>query len=294
MALTMTETPARRQFKHMAGSVNHFLITILIGLDAVRTGKAERGPSFSTSWEPHDLGRSADRSGEFAIKALMSWLVDALDAYVAGLNRKPFLLQGVDNRNAFNGLPRSVQARTDWIAEHLNLSGDPAYALSALAIVWRNRLVHSNAENQVPPATVTILRASTQEIADAYQGLDVDLLLLDLERGGVPRFKEATALVRAAQSFVEKADAEILSRLDLEAFFREALAVYVSVDPSRRISNIWGKDPKRKLSSLRQLAMESGIWEHDNATLVLPDTVLIELAELRPNAVRRSLACPVT
>ncbi len=290
----MTQTPARRQFKHMAGSVNHFLITILIGLDAVRTGKAERGPSFATSWEPHDLSRSADRSSEFAIKALMSWLVDALDAYIVRLNRKPFLLQGVDNRNAFDALPRSVQAKTDWIAEHLKLSADPAYALSTLAIVWRNRLVHSNAENQVPPAIVTILQDSTEEIANAYQGLDVDLLLLHLAGGGVPRFKEATAMVRAAQSFVEKADAEILSRLDLGAFFREALAVYVSVDPPRRISNIWGKDPERKLRSLRQLAMESGMCEQDDPSLELPATLLIELAELRPNAVRQSLACPVT
>jgi hypothetical protein len=69
-------------------------------------------PTFSTSWAPHDVARSADRSGEFAIKALVAWLIDAFDAYARELNRKPFLLQDEEVRRELDALPVSVRPQS--------------------------------------------------------------------------------------------------------------------------------------------------------------------------------------
>lgn len=60
--LSIKTSAARRDFKEMLGQNNHFLITIMIGLDAVADGEARRGDEFSTSWAPHDVRRSAMRS----------------------------------------------------------------------------------------------------------------------------------------------------------------------------------------------------------------------------------------
>ena len=289
----MKQTPARRQFKRMAGGTNHFLITILIGLDAVRTGRAERGPSFSTSWAPHDVVRSANRSSEFAIKALMSWTVDALDSYALALNKKPFLLQTPADRNALGAVGRSVAGRTDWLAARFRLLSEPSYALTAVAIVWRNRLVHSRAENVVAAPVRELIEATAAEIARDYQGLDVKVLLADLSQGRVPKFKEATALVRAVQTFVEHLDQQVLQILELNPFFGEALEEYVSDNPAQRIANVWGKDPVRRASSLRQLAMEHGIGESSEGSgVALADAVIDRFASLSPKEARLLLTAP--
>jgi hypothetical protein len=294
MQLMMKQTPARRRFKQMAGGTNHFLITILIGLDAVRVGKAQRGANFSTSWAPHDIVRSADRSGEFAIKALMSWLVDALDSYTVALGRKPFLLQTASDRDALGGLGRSVSARVEWVANRLGLYAEESYLLSAVAIVWRNRLVHSDSENTPDPAIERLMLERAGEIARDYRGLDVLALLTDLGCGRAPRFKEATAMVSSVQRFVELADGEILRMLDLEKFFHEVLERYVADDPPRRIANVWGKDTRRKMNSLRQLAIQHGIGEsEETCEPVLAEEVLEAFERLSPKEARLMLAARV-
>lgn len=287
----MTITPAQRRFKRLAGNVNQFLITIMVGLDAVRTGEAKLGSTFSTSWAPRDVARSADRSKEFAIKAMIAWLVDALDAYVRALNRKPFLVQNEEFRQGLDSAGSSVQARVDQLGIHLALDEGHAYALCVVAIVWRNRLVHSDAENEVPADIATLLQAEGETIGLAYQGLDVLLLLTDVAAGNSPKFKEATALVRAAHTFVEEADKAILERLDLDAYLEEALQVYVSGDPGRRAANVWGKDEERKLNSIRQIAHQVGLSPAEDSSIpLLQDRSLALLAGLNPEGAKQRFA----
>jgi hypothetical protein len=279
VALVMRSTRAQRRFKRLAGNVNHFLITIMVGLDAVRDGKAQLPPAYSTSWAPHNVIRSADRSGEFANKALVAWLIDALDAYARELNRKPFLLQDEGTRRELDSLPSSVQARVDWIGQHFDLADEVAYGLSVVAITWRNRMVHSDAENEVPREIGELLEANVESIRDQYQGLEVRRALDSLERGRTPSLKEVTALVRAAHAFVGEADERIREQLDLELYFEEALQRYVGEDKVARIANVWGKGEATCLKSLRQIAMQAGLSPGD-ALPALSDDVLERAAGL--------------
>lgn len=277
----MTQTPARRRFKHLSGNVNHFLITILIGLDTVRSGQAKRSPTFSTSWAPHDVVRSANRSSEFALNALMSWLVDALDAYAARLNRKPFLLQRESDRNSLDECGRSVGARVEALATSFGLSESVSYGLSSMAIAWRNRLVHFEAENELPDDVATLLVNSACHIQAEYQKLDISLLKEDFSKSSTPKFKEATALVRAVQHFVGEVDAQVLSTLDLETYLHQTLEDYLAPDPHLRAANIWGKSASRAMVSIRQVALNAGFGQVDVSTRPeLSDEFIRDIAQL--------------
>jgi hypothetical protein len=85
LPLSLTVTAARSQFKKLLGQNNHYLITILIGLNGVEAGTALLPDDFATSWNPRDVRRSVQRSREFAIKALLAWASDSLDAYQSAL-----------------------------------------------------------------------------------------------------------------------------------------------------------------------------------------------------------------
>ena len=84
---------ALKEFKSLAGQSNHFLITILIGLDAVENGDAEKSDDFKTSWNPKNVTSSARRSRMFSINATLAWLIDAFDSYVIIGNRSPKIIQ---------------------------------------------------------------------------------------------------------------------------------------------------------------------------------------------------------
>ena len=146
--LSITISPARRDFKEMLGQNNHFLITIMIGLDAVASGEARLSDEFSTSWAPHDVRRSATRSREFACKALTAWLTDAVAAYINGLLREPCV---VTDSTLAERL-RAAQSLDDKICTISNACGqDSAVAtlLVRISVTWRNRLVHFRPRNQV-------------------------------------------------------------------------------------------------------------------------------------------------
>ncbi|UUI39979.1 hypothetical protein [Oceanobacillus oncorhynchi] len=70
--IPISQSRALRYFKKLIGQNNHFLITILIGLDGVEKEKVELSEEFSTSWNPKNKRNSVIRSRHFAIKATLS------------------------------------------------------------------------------------------------------------------------------------------------------------------------------------------------------------------------------
>ena len=69
---------AYKKFKTEVGQANHFLITIIIGLDAVEDG-AQKKESFNTTWNPRNVKASVGRSRHYAIKSALAWIVDNQD-----------------------------------------------------------------------------------------------------------------------------------------------------------------------------------------------------------------------
>src|SRR5687767_2439552 len=110
LTVELLETLAKRQFKKLLGRTNHDLITLLVGLDAIKTGYDNPGEEFSASWNLHNPPVSTRNARSFALAASLSWCVDSLDAYLVLGNRTPAILP-LDLRKAMNETGRSVAAR---------------------------------------------------------------------------------------------------------------------------------------------------------------------------------------
>ena len=270
VTLCLHSTPARKAFKEMAGQNNHFLITLLVGLHAVETGKAPLPAEFRTSWNPKDVQRSAQRSREFAIKALLTWTTDAIDSYVKAVVKHPVLtLPGLREDAAVaikEDLGRVGQVRA--LAKASKQADSAEYALICAAEVWRNRLVHRNARNRLSPIDVRSLRNYEGYFATNYQGLIIEETIDRIKRPQslAPTFKEVTAIVRAAHEFTRASDEFLIRSADIDSYMRHLLIMYVQdVDPAApsaamsRINNVWGKTDQRRRTSLFQIAANRGM-----------------------------------
>lgn len=79
-----------RMFKREVGQANHFLITMMVGLDAVNHG-AKKEEDLHACWNPKNVNSSVIRSKQYAIKASLAWTVDNIDMYLRLCNREPRL-----------------------------------------------------------------------------------------------------------------------------------------------------------------------------------------------------------
>ncbi|WP_216893333.1 hypothetical protein [Nocardia alni] len=165
----------------------------------------------------------------------------------------------------------------DGLAEKLNAlnvaSGAAVTAESALvqmAVVWRNKIIHSRARSKLEPRWQKILRDAKPYIQERYSGLDIDRTLSSMANNQAPRFKEVTAFVRASQTFVQQIDEKLTEAADLELYLTDALKEYVGgtpgVAPLSRAQNLWGKDRGHRVNSFIQVATSMGMSMDSNAS----------------------------
>ncbi|MGH3155569.1 MAG: hypothetical protein ACRDNF_03170 [Streptosporangiaceae bacterium] len=200
----------------------------------------------------------AIQRNEPSCKALTAWLVDAVAAYIRNLLSAPTIITNPELMAAIRG-QESVEDKICVLAATCGEEYATATLLVRTAVVWRNRLVHYQARNKVDRQLVVTLQGRAAEIKSDYHGLEVNRLLDSVDKSHAPTFKEVTSLVRAAHTFVERADDILLRQSDLDQYVRQVLMHYVSDDPIRRISNVWGKDSHRRLASLAQICRQYGM-----------------------------------
>ena len=290
--LRLRESTARKQFKDLAGQANHFMLTILVGLDAVKDGSVTIDPEFSAAWNPRDHVASASRSRQFALKASLAWVIDALDAYCRTARRRPTIIatdlvrQEIDAAHSLGERLRILgraTAQEDSINQHL----------IQLAIVWRNRLVHTVGENELRDSTRDGLAWLREIAAKEFQGFSVDLAIshATTARPSAPTFKEVASMIRAAHRFVQEADSQLLAALDTRRYFYDALRDYVAHDVERRVQNVWGKDRVRRESTIRKIASIYGLVavEGDLIDDGVESSELAAAAEWSPKEARANL-----
>lgn len=255
-----------RVFKKQIGQANHFLVTILIGLDGVRNGTITKSDGFSTSWNPENLKSSADRSREFAVKSALSWSIDALDSYLIMTQREPKLIQDHQFQVEFGKTKHSVYEKLLVFCKFLSLEQtDVDRSLVELAINWRNRMVHHFAENEFSSKAINTLVQENTYIKEKYSGLDIEQLLLGFEISSKnpPRFKEVTSLINAIINLVYKIDNELVKILDEEKYTHDVIKTYVvqqckarndkgqkRCKPFTVLKEVWSTDKERKVYSI--------------------------------------------
>lgn len=267
--MIIKHTRARTEAKKLLGDTNHLLITLLIGVEGVRTGAVTKSPLFNVTWSPRDLNSTASRARRFARAAALSWSVDALDAYLGNLAVKStYDLSGINSAINDQLTQRSVFRKLESISSAISLPLTPELALTHLAIQWRNNLVHYVAENELDveyrKKIRTCLVASAVE-PNKFGNIDGDRLLLDFNNNGHPTFKAVAAFVQSINTLIESIDGIILPSLKVSAYvdglIRSSGTTQAGV---ARLTKLWAISvPSQRAKSISQLLSSLGVLIDD-------------------------------
>lgn len=272
----LNRTHARWAFKDLLGQANHFLITILVGLNGIRKNKIEFDEEFRTSWNPKSSLRSAERSRVFALDLSLVRAIDALDTYFMLSVRKPCALLP-SFVSAMDGTGRSVAKRLNVFDCHLpQLRKSHKLALE-VAIEWRNRRVHSLSDDRIDKAMRTTLIDDARYFEENHSGLNIRELLSHFDAGLSPTFKEAASVIKLCHEAVKMYDTKVLDQLHVTRYVSEAVLMLLEQggsDLTKAIARIWD-NPKREAKALRILRL-SGVSESANMTGREVPTAFIE------------------
>jgi hypothetical protein len=292
MHLALETSPPRRAFKQSLGQANHFLITILVGLDAVEDGSARQRPGMPVSWNPQDPARSAARSRGFAARAAFALLFDCIDAYTWEILGDPPIVQCDKDRAALRKAADST-ARFEDLAKLVGQKSGSAWALLNLGRAWRHRLVHTRSDATPDGDAIAALRKHKDDIKVTYAGLDIEKLQKSFP--GEPHLKETTAMIRAGHQFVEAADRELLTGFDPCAYAKQALASHLKpLELSARkvrVSNIWGQSDKRRQRAVLNVLSAQGMTVRTEKRNAAAEEFIKELLALKPREVLGALGC---
>ena len=268
MPLYLNHSAARRRFKDLLGPANHLLITILVGLSAVeRRLITECPPELHAAWNPQDPTASALRSRKMVLEMTLVRATDAFDCYVSWSRQTPSLIQQPEMQRQIDSCGRRVLQKLNVMSSMQGLN-PVLSALVEVLIVWRNRAVHSLADNEVSDKTWNTLRSNEEWIRNEFRGMELGRLFGDFERGGAPSFKEIASFIRAVQSLIQEMDAALLSQLDSEQYLRDFLSNLLRKPKAdetpkksmlRNAQSIWGRDGADRHAAVISLLKHNGL-----------------------------------
>lgn len=219
----MKITKPRKEFKDKFGNANHYLITALVGLNAIEKGQViSKESSFSTSWNPRDTMVSARRTRVFILRSFLVMAVESLEMYLTTLNRKPKLLQSDTFLKIYSKAGQSIYEKVIRLGDEIQI--DPILVgLMEVLITWRNYIAHFDVDNEIRKQSWDILISNSETIKQRFKGLDIAKLKNTWENNGDFTFKETASLIQAVQLFVESFDQYVLNNLNLETYITEVL-----------------------------------------------------------------------
>lgn len=251
---------AFRKFKTEMGQANHFLITIMIGLDAVEDG-AEKRESFKTTWNPESRTNSVVRSRKYAIKSALAWTVDNLDMYLRLCNREPRLYHEEESLKIAK-TKHSVYNKFDCVIRNHPELTVSKFAYVDLLICWRNNSVHFDAENKLMTESVNYFRNIPEDdvVTNTYH-LDVNQMLDRFSRGECPTFKEAATLISMTIHFVEELDGILLRDIDQYRYLETSLFKQLKSEKETSVFSFRNTTPEKRKKKLKQFLVTAGISE---------------------------------
>jgi len=209
----LKRTTARAEFKDVLGHANHFVITILVGLNGVKNGVIAYDDEFHTAWNPRSVRASAERSRVFALDMALIRAVDALDTYMMRSRRRPCALKNDMFAARMDATGQSVARRLDVFSEFLPVLSVEQPPFLKLAIDWRNRRVHSLAVESLQRSDEATLLANAQTIEAEHKGLIIKELLGRFKTGSAPTFKDAASIISLVHRVVQHFDTQLLFRV---------------------------------------------------------------------------------
>lgn len=259
MGLILKKSFAYSQLKKRIGQANHFLITILVGLDEVSKGNAKKSATLDARWDPKDVKDSASRSRTYALNSSLAWIVDNFDSYVQNCKRKPCFIENNDLRRDLDSADRRVNEKLEVLYKRYKTVGDlKSYgALIALGIQWRNVTTHSGGGNVLDDEYKRILQENKDWYNNNFCHLDVNKALESFNTRKNPSLKEVASIIKAVLRFVEIVDKELIKEIDVERYVKDLLDKhYPQESEERRLFTNLTRE--HQISKIRQLLLNSG------------------------------------
>ena len=266
---------AFRRFKSEIGHANHFLITIMVGLDAVEDGATKR-EDFHAAWNPKNTTSSVRRSKQYALKSALAWTVDNLDMYLRLANRLP-RLYGEKESLEIAKTKHSVYQKFRCILDNHPEINVSCFAYVDLLICWRNNTTHFDAENTLLPVSQRYFsnlaeNSSTDQYCDTYN-LNISAMIERFCHGSCPTFKEVATLINATIHFVECLDNILLQSIDQPQYLESQLMTLLKKNPQNAsIFSRHNTTAEIREKRIKQLLVTAGICEefyNDNANAYL-------------------------
>lgn len=258
--LELNWTGHLNHFKQLIGHSNQYLITILIGIEGVRTGVVTKGDSFNVSWNPTSIEETSRNSRRFARNSALSWTMDALDAYLGFLKKQPFDFPSDFYDSIKND--RFVFSLFNKVIDFTKYPIDLPLSLVHLGIQWRNNLVHYHADNELEQKYASLIRNVDMEaIQERFRGLDPKLMLENFNDHNSPTFKEVAAIIQSTHYLV----------LELDKILKEYINIDTLIDHIIRendieIDNIVFSSPDLKLRKFKRFLITKGFLEVTETT----------------------------
>ena len=260
--MKILKSNAFKRFKKEIGQANHFLITILVGLDGVRSGKVTKNNEFDVAWNPIDPIASAKRSRIYVIKSSLAWTVDCLDMYLSLCNRSPKLFDSKLSKQ-FDEIGHSVYRKYKLVSVEY-LVDDFDKAVVDLLICWRNKMIHFDADNDISKESRNILKMNSSEDKSVNSThLDVSQMLLSFDKGECPKFKEMAFMIRKTISFVESIDKVLLAKVDTLSFLESVLKKEFK-EKDQLFESIFRTVGEKRKQKIMQLICTCGFVEIEN------------------------------
>lgn len=271
-------------FKKEIGQANHFLITILIGLNGVKSGCINKNIEFSTSWNPKNKISSANRSRDFAKKSALTWVVDNLDMYFRMSYEEPKLVSKLDLQSSLDKNNQSVynafkSFNTYYTLDEINTS------IVDLMICWRNRLVHYKSDNKPDKEVIKILKDNQEIIKSRHNGMDINIALNRFENRQAPSFKEITSMIKALIEYVYSLDKELIANLDMVLYCDKVIIKYLRENKDKRLQNIYKNDIESRIRVICNILKDYGIYNNEIREI---DDLVIKIANLTYDSAKKS------
>ena len=265
---------ALKQVKKEIGQVNHYLITILVGLNGIIPHDLDAGSELHAVWNPKCKKASVDRSRLFAQKATLAFVVDCIDMYLRLINRSPLLISNESLKNELDkdDNSKSVYRRLNIICKHLNIDS-LEFAMADLLICWRNRLVHFDADNDISSKNREIMLSHFSNMYCEKHHLDFREMLRSFDSKSIPKFKEITSLVNATINLLYQIDSSLINQIGFLNYADRIVVNYFRSDPVKRLNNVFSKEPGHAEKAIRQILLQYGfavqeVVDHDTGKII--------------------------
>ena len=268
MDFGITETKALKNFKDKIGKINHYLITVFVGLEGVYSGAIKQTSSFKTSWNPQDPKISALLSRDFVIKATVAYLVDSIDSYFIEINRAPTpLRENLKKKLDKAGEKRSVYERINAVASVFTLD-EVNHVMVEFLVNWRNLTVHSLAEVDHPETLIELkekLLINEEIIFKRHRNLTIKKTISrfeECEKGNKtgPTFKEISSFIEASKNFIYEIDNNIVNSIDFKQYCIRILKKHVEPNKEKFTRNIFSKIEEKKITKIKQVLLQNRIF----------------------------------